>query len=334
MSTASTSSRVGCVAIGRNEGERLKRCLRSLVGRVSPLVYVDSSSSDDSVAFARSLGVDVVELDMTVPFTAARARNAGIARLQRLAPNVPFVQVIDADCEMVEGFVEAATAVIEADATLAVVCGRRLELNPDASPYNRLCDMEWNTKAGEAEACGGDALLRLAAFDAVGGYDGSLIAGEEPDMCMRMRQAGYRILRIDRDMTRHDAAMSRFRQWWRRSIRAGHACAEGHHRHPNDARYAKLSRSNWFWGLLLPATVISLAWPTHGGSGVLLAGYGVLWLRVRNHRLRLFGDPPEHASLYARYCVLGKVPQMLGGLQFHLNQMRGKQSSLIEYKRA
>src|SRR5262245_27425374 len=86
---------VGVVAIGRNEGERLRRCLESVMGKVRAVVYVDSGSTDDSVALARSLGTTVVELDLSRPFTAARSRNSGIARLCEADPDVEFVQVVD-----------------------------------------------------------------------------------------------------------------------------------------------------------------------------------------------------------------------------------------------
>ena len=64
---------IGVVAIGRNEGMRLRRCLESVVRRAAVVVYVDSGSQDDSVAFAKSLGVATVVLDLAIPFTAARA---------------------------------------------------------------------------------------------------------------------------------------------------------------------------------------------------------------------------------------------------------------------
>src|SRR4051812_26981123 len=95
---------VGVVAIGRNEGERLRRCIDGLVGRGVSIVYVDSGSTDDSNAMARSREVEVVELDMSRPFTAARARNAGFERLSRINPGVRFVQFLDGDCEIADGW--------------------------------------------------------------------------------------------------------------------------------------------------------------------------------------------------------------------------------------
>jgi glycosyltransferase involved in cell wall biosynthesis len=56
-------SHVGVVVIGRNEGERLKRCLISATTQSTRVVYVDSGSSDNSPAIARDLGADVVDLD-------------------------------------------------------------------------------------------------------------------------------------------------------------------------------------------------------------------------------------------------------------------------------
>ena len=331
-SSPPVASRTAAVAIGRNEGERLERCLRSLVGRASPVVYVDSGSTDGSVEFARSLGVEVVALDMSTPFTAARARNEGIARARQLAPALAQVQVLDGDCELVDGFMAAASHALEQDEKLAVVCGRRREIAPDVSVYNLLCDMEWNTPVGEANACGGDALIRLAAFDAAGGYDDSLIAGEEPDMCARMRQKGYRILRIDHEMTRHDAGMTRIAQWWKRNLRAGHACAEGLHRHPEVAWNHKEVRSNLAWGLGLPVAALGLSGVTGGQSLSVFGLYGVLWYRIRRYRMRTHGDSERAAGLYASYVVLGKLPQAAGVLQYRYNKLRGKRAGIIEYK--
>src|SRR5207253_10942968 len=115
-------------------------CLQSVVG-CGPLVYVDSGSSDGSVAAARAIGAAVVELDMNIPFTAARARNEGFAQLMKIAPASEFVQFVDGDCEIVPGWLERAVATLAGEQRLAVVAGRRRERHPEASAYNRLCDI-------------------------------------------------------------------------------------------------------------------------------------------------------------------------------------------------
>jgi GT2 family glycosyltransferase len=324
---------IGVVAIGRNEGERLRRCLEALAGCADAIVYVDSASSDGSVALARERGVETVELDLSRPFSAARARNEGCERLLKIRPDVRFVQFADGDCEVVAGWLERARTELEARPDVAVVCGRRRERFPDASVYNRLCDMEWDTPVGEAEACGGDALFRLGPFQAVQGYTDSLIAGEEPELCLRLRGAGWKVLRIDAEMTLHDAAMSRFGQWWRRSVRAGHAFAEVSYRHRGELlrMWDRETRSTFFWGLLLPVVALAAAWWTWGLSLVLLLAYPVLGLRIYRGRRRR-GDAPVDARLYAFFCVVGKFAQLVGVLRYHWNRLRGRTSTIIEPK--
>ena len=335
MSEAASNARegLGVVAIGRNEGDRLRACLESVVGRAAVVVYVDSGSTDGSVDLARALGAEVVELDMASPFTAARARNAGIWRLTELLPEIAFIQVVDGDCEIVDGWLEGALDEIRADDNLAIVCGRRREGRPEASAYSRLCDMEWDTPIGEATACGGDALVRRTAFFDVGGYDGTIIAGEEPELCFRLREKGWKIRRIDREMTLHDAQMTRLSQWWRRAVRNGHAFAEGRDLHGDGAeRYrVKEVRSILEWAVLLPVLALALAWFTWGLSLLLFGGYILLWYRVRNARLKR-GDGAANASIYARYCVLGKFPEALGVARYWIDRLLGRAPTIIEYK--
>jgi GT2 family glycosyltransferase len=320
---------VGVVAIGRNEGERLRRCFDSLPAGLGGVVYVDSASTDDSVEQANRRGVEVVALDMSLRFTAARARNAGLRRLCERLPKLAFVQFIDGDCALAPRWLEAAVREMEDDTHLAVVCGRRRERFPETSIYNRLCDMEWNTPVGETEACGGDMLARMEALLAVKGYDECLIAGEEPELCARLRARGWRIRRIGEDMTVHDAAMARFYQWWRRTARSGHAYAELNAMHPGVWR--REMRSILGWGLVLPAAAFLSASFTDGLGLALLAGYPALWLRILRGR-HAYGDTARDAALYASFCVLGKVPQLTGIAIYWWNRGRGRRSHLIEYK--
>lgn len=325
---------LGIVVIGRNEGERLRQCLLSAIGKGRRVVYVDSDSTDGSVELARSLGVDTIRLDSSVPLTAARARNTGFSYLMKVQPDVEFVQFVDGDCILVAGWLEIAYQTLCQRPEVVVVCGRRREEFPRRSIYNRLCNIEWNTPVGEAKACGGDAMMRAKAFQYVRGFNPALIAGEEPELCLRFRQVGGKILRLDADMTLHDARMTRFRQWWLRSQRAGHAYAEGAWLHSRGAErhWVKESYSIWFWGLLLPGLALSTAWLTHGISlGLLLGAYGFLIYRVEQTMHRQ-GLSLREALLYASFCVLGKFPQVQGQIQFHLGRLLGTRRRLIEYK--
>ena len=327
--------RVGLVAIGRNEGERLRQCLDSVVGKVERIVYVDSGSTDGSVELARSLGVDVVELDLSIPFTAARARNSGVAHLLQASPQTEFVQFVDGDCEVAPGWLDYALAQLDANPNVAIVCGRRRERFPEQSLYNQLCDIEWDTPIGEAKACGGDSMMRVAAFQQAGGFNSTLIAGEEPELCVRIRQNGWKILRLDAEMTRHDAQMRRFGQWWKRMLRGGHAFAEGAwlHGQTPERHWVKESRSIWIWGLLVPLLALGMAWFTKGLSLLLLGGYPLMAYRISRY-MQQQGLPAKDAWLYGLFCLLAKFPQLQGQLQFHLNRLLGRRNVLVEYKKA
>jgi glycosyltransferase involved in cell wall biosynthesis len=299
-------SPIGAVVIGRNEGERLRTSLRSVMPCFDHVVYVDSGSSDDSVALAERYGAAQVVLDRSLPFTAARARNAGMAWMTLHHPDVKLVQLIDGDCELDRDW--PATA-IEALAKLpgaAVVCGRRRERFPEASVYNALCNREWNTPVGVVKTCGGDALVRVDAFNAVGGFSPELIAGEEPDLCHKLRGAGWTIHRLDAEMTRHDAAMTRAAQWWNRNKRSGYAFAEAWWRRGDSDVYPrKRVLNNLLWGMP-PAWAL---WP-------------LLWWRVYR----------RSDAAYATHIVLGKIPHVQGQVRFWLDRLRARRSTLIEYK--
>jgi GT2 family glycosyltransferase len=328
-------SKVGVVAIGRNEGERLERCLNSVKGL--PLVYVDSGSSDNSVAFAHSVGAYCVELDMTRPFTAARARNTGFHALLERHPGLDWVMFVDGDCEVQPNWLAQALEVAERDAKIAAVCGRRRERYPSSSVYNEMCDIEWNTPVGDAKACGGDALYRVSVFQQVGGFDDSFIAGEEPELCFRIREHGYSIRRIDAEMTLHDAAMTRVGQWWKRTERSGHAYLLNYFKHgTKNAERFKFQeiRSILLWaGIYLVLLVMTLLMrsPVPLVLLALLIASQAAKMTLAQPRLKAqYGKPATF-----RYCVfvmLGKIPQALGVIRAYRNTRAGREHQLVEYK--
>lgn len=326
--------RLGCVVIGRNEGERLQRCLRALDPGALPVVYVDSGSTDDSVTFADAIGALVVDLDLSRPFTAARARNAGLARLRAAAP-VAFVMFFDGDCEACPGWLDAGLAALEGDPQLGAVCGRLRERHPEASIYNALCDLEWDAPPGPTHAVGGNAMYRVEALTRAGGFNQSLIAGEEPELCLRLRRLGYTLQRLPVDMAWHDAAIYRFGQWWRRAVRSGYAYAEGAHLHgasPERFRLREVRRIV-FWGILVPFFAFGAAGPSMGLSLILGGLYPLSALRLYA-RSRGEGRTRRQALLRAAFLTLGKLPEAQGVLRYHLGRLRGRASGIIEYKDA
>lgn len=323
-----TRARIAAIAIGRNEGARLVGCLDSLAG-LARVVYVDSGSTDGSVAMARARGIEVVELDMSRPFTAARARNAGLAALRAQGEVPDFVQLVDGDCEVQPGWIEAAFQFLQENPKVAVACGRRRERHPQASIYNAQCDREWARPAGETSECGGDALMRMAALAEVGDYDPRLIAGEEPELCVRLRKAGWTIWRLDREMTLHDAAMTRFGQFWKRARRAGHAFAEGAFLHgaPPWSHYVAPTRRALIWGAAIPLVIVLLAL-VFGPVALALA----LIYPVQIARLARRGGFTRAAWEEAALLSIAKFAEALGVLEFHLRRLSGRRAGLIEYK--
>jgi len=334
MNTILSTPPVGVVVIGRNEEARLGACLRSVPEWVTGVIYVDSGSTDGSVGIAESRGADVVRLDPGSPFSAGRSRNAGLRRLLEIHPDTEWVQFVDGDCELDSEWLERASRALAADSRIAAICGRRREIDPGASIYNRLCDLEWDTPVGEVDACGGDALMRCDALRVVGGYRESLIAGEEPELCLRLRREGFRILRADAEMTRHDAAMSRLGQWWTRAVRAGYAFAEVSNLHAgsNWQIWARDVRSAWLWAFILPICVgiaVALDWRAIGLLGV----YPLQAFRIAVH-VRRRGWRAADALLFGVSCLIAKFAHLVGALRFHRARLRGRPSSLIEYRDA
>jgi len=308
----------------------LQKCLKSSLPEARLVVYVDSGSTDGSVEMARETGVDVVELDQRLPFTAARARNAGFARLAELAPHLKFVQFVDGDCELVEGWLAAAGKFLSENGDVAAVCGRLREKYPSRSIYNLLCDIEWDTPVGEAKACGGIAMIRAEAFGGMQGFRSSLIAGEEPELCVRLRASGWRIWRLDHEMALHDAEMLRFVQWWWRSVRTGYAYAEGARLHgaPPERHGVRESRSAWFWGFAIPVGI--------AGWCISMGGWGLVFLLVyplQVVRLAMRGGRLARENwCCAVFLVLGKFAQVQGQVRYMLYRYLGRHTRLIEYK--
>ena len=331
-SEAMTSDLIGIVVIGRNEGERLIRCLSSIDIDLQRVIYVDSGSTDGSIAVAQRLGAFVVSLDNAQQFTAGRARNEGASAIRKRCADLQYIQFVDGDCEIVPGWIDTALSYLASHRDVAAVCGRRRERYPEASLYNRLCDMEWDTPMGEALGCGGDLLMRADAFEFVGGFRPELVAGEEPELCLRLRLKGWKIWRLDRDMTLHDAAMKRFGQWWRRAIRSGYGSAAVYWLHhativPGPALYGRETKSAIFWGGILPAIILG-AYFVRPDLLFLAVIYPLQMGRIAFRRSIFM--PKSWA--YAFFTMLAKFAAFYGILKYLWHCSTGRLVRPIEYK--
>jgi cellulose synthase/poly-beta-1,6-N-acetylglucosamine synthase-like glycosyltransferase len=336
---AASTSRLGVVVIGRNEGERLPRCLATL-GAGYPVVYADSGSTDGSCAAARERGAEVVEMDARVPFTAARGRNEGIARLLEKHPAVEYVQFVDGDCEIIPGWLEQAASALDGRPEVAAVCGGLKEKHPERSIYNFLCNLEWEGTAGEVKACGGNAMYRVAAFREAGGFNGTITAGEEPELCQRLRGKGWKILRLGDAMAVHDSDMMHFGQWWRRSVRGGYGGLDVVRRFDKgwESAFARQLRSARMWALGWPLAVVMAGfagWLAVSTSvGVLAASVAALVLPAQMVRLalraRTRGGGAKVALAYGVMTMLSKWGAAVGQMRYLADVRAGRKASPVE----
>lgn len=323
---------ISVVVIGRNEGERLTRCLESVRAADYPpdaidLIYVDTDSTDDSCDRARRLGANVVQIHPERP-SAAAGRNAGT----RVAKH-DLVQFLDGDTILDRAWLKQAVAALAAP-TLAGVFGRRQELAKEATIYNFWAHHDWYGDPGPASTCGGDVLFRKSALLSVGGYDESLIAGEEMDLCTRIRaKSGLGIFAVDAPMTLHDMNMTRFKQYWRRCVRSGHAYAEVGGRYPQLRRWRKAQLRNMVYALATPLSIVASLvfwspWPTV----VCLALIVVAWFR-NAWRLRKRMGSLYDALRYSLSHYVAKTPTAIGQCGFwYRAAFRKPPQRLIEYR--
>jgi glycosyltransferase involved in cell wall biosynthesis len=324
------------VVIGRNEGDRLKACLLSIQaarGRPDPVevIYVDSGSTDGSPERAACLGAKVITLD-SGRFSAARARNAG----WRVAAS-PFILFLDGDTTLHPGFINTALKEF-IDSDTAVVWGQRREIHPEASIYNRVCDLDWIARPGNSLFCGGDSLMRRECLEQTNGFDPELIAGEEPDLCRRIRALGGKILHLAIPMTRHDLALAHLNQYWRRAVRTGHAYAEiaARYRHTSDPLWTQESHHNLRRGslyLAVPMAALLTAIALHSWIPLAAAFTGGALLVLRTAILSRWKSASwSTLLLFAIHSHLQHVPIMQGQLLYRWVRRRGQRRELIEYK--
>jgi glycosyltransferase involved in cell wall biosynthesis len=323
------------VVVGRNEGQRLALCLESIRQvrgvALGEVIYVDSDSTDGSPELAASYAATVIVVRPERP-TAAIGRNSGWRRAAS-----DLILFLDGDTVLHPDFARAACDALAREPSLAAVWGHRREIHPEASIYNRVLDLDWVYPPGLAEFCGGDVLMRRKVLVETGGFDESLIAGEEPELCRRIRARGYGILHIDCPMTGHDLQIMRWRQYWKRATRAGHAYAEvaERFRSSDDPFWSSDRRRNLIRGSFW---VVSLAAAIAAGVffGVLPLALWLALLLLLSARsawkARWKRATPGVLLLYGLHSHLQQLPIFVGQLQYELGKRRKRAQRLIEYK--
>jgi GT2 family glycosyltransferase len=324
--------KVGIVVIGRNEEPRLEACLASMAAFPGPKVYVDSGSRDRSPLIAEEHGLPVIRLHEG-PYTAARGRQLGLEDLRRRHPDLQYVQFIDGDCALRPGWLEKAEAFLDGNPEVAVVVGRLRERRAAESLLVRLIDVEWDLPIGETDTIGGISMVRIQPILAVGGWNTSLITGEDMDFGARLRAQGWRLIRVADEMTLHDIGITRAAEVWRRGIRSGFTYAELAARHGKTRcrRWRRRALGNVAYGAVLPLGLPISLWLWWPGALIIAAVYAALIARIAADRWRR-GDRAGFAVLYGAMLAVLKVAAAGGTIKYGIDRLRHRQSRLMEYK--
>lgn len=309
---------VGIVIIGRNEGAKLEEVFGAVKHANCPIIYVDSDSSDNSLQIAKSQGIETLSLQGVPNLNASKARNAGYRKLIEKHPSLQFIQFLDGDCTLINGWVSEALNLIQQRIDVAIICGTLAEKNHHISNYKLLSSLEWKAPIGEVLFTGGNFLIRKSSFEQVGQWDEDIIAAEDNVICHKIRQAGWKILRANVKMAVHDSSIVNFYSFWNRCVRTGYAFAQVASKfgHENHNMFTREVRSTIIFGGIIPLLILVCLFWNPWISLALLSAYLALFVKIY---IKLPGDWSQSESLiYAASCVISKFPGFYGILKYYL----------------
>lgn len=194
---------VSVALITRNQARFVGRLVESVLqeGRridIRDIVVADSASSDDTVAIARRYPVTVVRLSENLRLTAAAGRFVA----GRFCSG-DYVLYLDGDMQLCAGWLSRAVDYLDEHADVAVVSGTLVDVVPGETPPSPPTDVSASTVSQEVRHGGGAALYRRAVVEAVGDFRPDIYSDEEPELCLRIRQAGYRVVRLRQVIAYH-----------------------------------------------------------------------------------------------------------------------------------
>jgi len=309
-------SDIGIVIIGRNEAARLDATFKPVISTSYSIIYVDSASTDTSLQIAKNYNLATLYLSDDACLCAARSRNAGFKELHKMVSTLEYVQFVDGDTVLFPEWIEQAYAFLKENPHVAVVEGVLEEKEPRSSFSKRIFQMEWEHQKGEVQATGGNCMIRRKAFSEVEGYNEHLVAGEEPEMCYRMREKGWKIYNLGIPMGVHDSAHESFLPLLKRMMRTGYSFQQLSllHKGKKERLFYRENLSNWVYGGLLPLLILLFLPWYPWVSGALLMVYPLLFIKIYTH----LNNPwsPANKASYALFCIVSKFPGFIGACQY------------------
>jgi GT2 family glycosyltransferase len=200
------------VLIAKDQAWNVDRLVCSVLreiadGPPAEVLFVDSASQDDTAERAARHPIGVLRLSSDQPLTPALGRYVGARETSG-----ELVLFLDGDMELCPGWLPRALQTMQERPEVAAVTGVLIDRPPDTPPG----DGTWLEQAGEPEYAerdvtqtGGAALHRRRVLEAVGSFHPYLYSEEEPELCLRIRHAGHRVVRIGRPIALHYTTPSR-----------------------------------------------------------------------------------------------------------------------------
>jgi cellulose synthase/poly-beta-1,6-N-acetylglucosamine synthase-like glycosyltransferase len=204
----------------RNDARRLAVCLRSLseldyAADRMEVIVVDNGSRDDSAEVARAAGAKVL-LHPDLRVGALRNRGVEAARGEILA-------LVDSDHEVPKGWLRAGVNDLVADPDLHMVGAPYLP-PPQGTWVQRIWAVHRLRHAERGEVvwlASGNLFLRKRDFNRIGGFDETLVAAEDVDLCVRLKAAQGRIVSDMRLANIHHGEPPTLWQFFRKELWRG-----------------------------------------------------------------------------------------------------------------
>ncbi|MDP3542422.1 MAG: glycosyltransferase family A protein [Elusimicrobiota bacterium] len=204
-----TAASLDVVIVARNEGKIFEKCCASVEKAVAVLaeragirasvVYVDSYSTDGSVAVASRRGFRIARPPDWY-YNCANGRTAGY-----LLTSGEFVMMLDGDMELAKGWLADGLAFLESRPDAGGVAGVRDDMRLAGDAFIRIPDYHRISAPvqGVGDDVGGAFLFRRAALDAAGGFEPAVVPEEDFVLYAQIKRKGWELYRIDKPMIVH-----------------------------------------------------------------------------------------------------------------------------------
>ncbi|MHB1766172.1 MAG: glycosyltransferase family 2 protein [Gammaproteobacteria bacterium] len=184
---------VSVIIPAHNEERHIAKCLHSVLKTGWPremleLLVIDHSSTDRTAKLAQTAGARVLSLSTG---KIGSVRNAGLA-----AAKGEFVAYVDGDCTVPATWLQAAIGLLQSDQSIGAVGGPCL--SPADGTWVERSIVPSAIESGLARRVKAIAtssfIARTSLLRDIGGFDETLISGEDDDMSNRIRSRGLALV--------------------------------------------------------------------------------------------------------------------------------------------